>query len=285
MLPALFHLTMITQAVLPIAGLGTRFLPWTKSVPKEMLPIGTRPIIALIVDECLGVGIRDICFVLSHGKEAISHYFSKDALFEAELRKRGKMNLIEELAKYDEVRFHVVYQEEQLGDGHAILQASGWVESEEVAVLFGDDLFMGKETGLQQLLKGFEQSASDGERAVIALENISRERTSSYGIVEVEREHPQMARLKKLKGLVEKPQPEKAPSTLGIVGRYLIPRSTFSVLPSVRSGTKDGEIRLIDALIKQLSSITMFGYECEGTRLDTGTPEGYRAAIGRFGSF
>ncbi|MDD4318840.1 MAG: sugar phosphate nucleotidyltransferase [Candidatus Peribacteraceae bacterium] len=265
----------VTQAILPIAGLGTRFLPWTKAVPKEMLPIGTRPIIALIVDECLEAGIRDICFVISKGKEVIPRYFRRDDALEKELSKRGKGDLLDELRKYDEVRFHVVYQEEQLGDGHAILQAEAWVESEEVAILFGDDLFVGGESGLRQLLRGYEETAGEGERAVLAVENVPRDRTNRYGIIDVAGNYADSKRLWRVKGLVEKPAPGRAPSTLGIVGRYLIPRSTFRMLRTTHSGTNDGEIRLIDALKGQLTSLPVFGYECEGKRLDTGTPEGY----------
>lgn len=283
----------VTQAILPIAGLGTRFLPWTKAVPKEMLPVGTQPIIALLVDECLELGIRDVCFVISKGKEVIPQYFQRDATLEEELARRGKSHLLEELQRYNATRFHVVYQEQLRGDGHAILQAEGWVESDEVAILFGDDLFIGAESGLKQLVSGYEtagggparfEGRSGRERAIIAVENVPRESTSRYGVIDVAGDHPGNPRLKKVKGLVEKPRPEAAPSTLGIVGRYLVPRSTFHVLPKVKSSAKDGEIRLIDALIAQLPDIEIFGYECEGKRLDTGTPEGYRDAINAYGA-
>lgn len=270
---------LITQAVLPIAGLGTRFLPWTKSVPKEMLPLGTRPFIALLVDECLSAGINDICFVISEGKESIPRYFEHDARLEKELAEKGKSHLMDDLLRYDSVHFHVVYQREPLGDGHAILQAADWVKSDEIAVLFGDDYFLGKGTALEQLLKAYALTAAAGERAVLAVENIPREKTKKYGIIDIGEQRATDPRLKAVKGLVEKPEPAKAPSTLGIVGRYLIPASTLRVLPSVHSHTKDGEIRLIDALIAQLSAMNIFAYECEGKRLDTGTPEGYRQAV------
>jgi len=266
-----------TQAILPVAGLGTRFLPWTKTVPKELLPIGNQPIIAHLVDECLDSGIADICFVISKGKELIPQYFEKDPELEEELGKRGKADLLSVLKRYDSARFHVVRQDSLLGDGHAILQAADWVTSPTVAILFGDDLFAGAGSGLQQLIRAQEIVADPGA-AFTALESIRREETRKYGVVEVEREHARDARLKKLKGMIEKPDPEKAPSLLGIVGRYIIPASTFSILPRVRAG-HGGEIRLIDALIAQLGSVAIYGYECEGKRLDTGTPEGYREAV------
>ncbi len=259
----------LTQAILPLAGLGTRFLPWTKAVPKELLPIGNKPIVALLVDECIAAGITDICFVISHGKEAIPEFFFKDAKLEADLEKRGKIHLLEELKRYDAMNFHVVYQEEQRGDGHAILQAKDWIKSDHVAVLFGDDLIVGAEPGLVQLTKNYK------EGALLCLQDVPREKVSAYGIADVE---VSKDRLKKVKGLIEKPKPAEAPSTFGIVGRYILPKEIFDVLPSV--GASHGrEIRIIDALIAELKEIPVYGYVFEGDRYDTGTPEGYREAV------
>ena len=266
----------ITQAILPVAGLGTRFLPWTKTVPKELLPIGNEPIIAHLVNECLDIGIDQICFVINRGKESIPQYFYQDPALEAELEKRGKLHHLEELKQYDSVDFHVVYQDQQLGDGHAILQAQNWIDDEPTAVLFGDDLFAGHMPGISQLASAYATMGEEG--AVLALENIPAEHTEKYGIVEVEHDHPQNPRLKKVKSLVEKPHPDEAPSTLGIVGRYIIPRQVVDTLKEIE-GDHSSEIRLIDALIQSLGSIDVYGYECEGTRLDTGTPEGYAHAV------
>ena len=274
-------LMKLKQAILPVAGLGTRFLPWTKSVPKELLPLGREPIIAHLVHECLELGIDDICFVISKGKESIPEYFYRQPELEKELENRGKLHLLEDLAKYDSVRFHTVYQDEQHGDGHAIWQAKDWMNSDYLAVLFGDDLFVEADNGLSQMMQVYEALQEDDHGAVIALENIPREHTKRYGIADIEKEHDKNPRIKKVKGLVEKPEPEDAPSTYGIVGRYIIPRTTFDLLPTVESG-HGGEIRLIDALIKQLGSENIYGYECEGQRIDTGTPEGYRDAVKHF---
>ena len=269
---------MITQAILPVAGLGTRFLPWTKVVPKELLPIGNEPIIAKIVDECLDAGIRDICFVINKGKESIPEYFYDNPDLEKELRRRGKSDAVKHLEKYKQADFHVVYQDEQHGDGHAILQARDWVKGDAVAILFGDDLFHGGKSGLEQLLDAYGKLGADERGAVIALENIDRALTERYGIAEIAGDHASIPRLRKIKGLVEKPKPDDAPSTLGIVGRYIIPKSTLEILPAIGKG-HGGEIRLIDALIAQLPTMHIYGYECEGTRLDTGTPEGYVHAV------
>lgn len=272
----------ITQAVLPVAGLGTRFLPWTKVVPKELLPIGNKPIIALLVDECIDNGIDDICFVISRGKESIADYFRSHPTLEAELKGRGKEHHLAELAKYDNVRFTTVYQDEQKGDGHAILQATDWVNSTPIAVLFGDDLFVRADSALTQLARAYDMLREDERGAMLALENIPREMTHKYGVVDIHSEHEQNPRLKKVKGLVEKPHPDDAPSTLGIVGRYLIPSNIFDALPEVAAG-HGGEIRLIDALIHRLADVPVHGYECEGMRLDTGTPEGYKLAVNELG--
>ncbi|HLD32624.1 MAG TPA: sugar phosphate nucleotidyltransferase [Candidatus Peribacteraceae bacterium] len=271
----------ITQAILPVAGLGTRFLPWTKAVPKELLPLGNQPIIAHLVHECLDVGITDICFVISKGKEAIPQYFKIDPALEEELKKRGKFHLVEELLRYDSVNFHTVYQNEQHGDGHAILQAADWAGKGTIAILFGDDLFTGNKSALRQMIDAHNMLTEDERGAIIALERIPLEDTLRYGIVDVEKEHKSSPRLKKVKGLVEKPEPQFAPSNLGIVGRYLIPRSVIDILPEVESG-HGGEIRLIDALTRKLGSLPIYGYECEGTRIDTGHPEGYAKAVSIF---
>lgn len=280
----------LTQAILPVAGLGTRFLPWTKVVPKELLPLGNEPIIARIVDECIDAGIKEICFVISKGKEMIPAYFFENPELEKELKKRGKQHYLEHLQRYGDIDFHTVYQDEQLGDGHAILQAADWVKSDHVAVLFGDDLFTGAVPGIRQLKEAYEAHVQEPHGAIIALENIDRAKLKRYGVVDVEEEHAKNPRLKKLKGLVEKPEPDAAPSTFGIVGRYIIPKSIFQVLQSIGGGhrsaaltTGGGEIRIIDALIAQLHSIPMYGYECEGKRIDTGTPEGYREAVRTLG--
>lgn len=270
----------LTQAILPVAGLGTRFLPWTKVVPKEMLPIGNRPIIALIVDEALSVGITDICFVISRGKEMVSQYFAHNPALETELRARGKAEALQTLRKYDAVRFTTVYQETQRGDGDAILQARGWVREEAVVVLFGDDLIAGEESGLQQMAQAYGTLPQNPEQpALLCLENIARERVSAYGIADVDSSSASADnRLHRVRRLVEKPSPEAAPSTLGVVGKYIIPRTTLATLATLQAANGK-ELRLIDALIAGLPGTPVYGIEVKGQRLDTGTPQGYREAV------
>lgn len=269
----------ITQAILPVAGLGTRFLPWTKVVPKELLPLGSKPIIAHLVDECLSVGISDICFVISPGKESIAQYFAPHPELEAILEKKGKGELLDELKKYDNVKFTMHYQNEQHGDGHAILQARDWMNSPVVAVLFGDDLIHHPKNGLQQLVEAYAELSHDAQNpgALLALENVAKERVSKYGIVAIN-EKESMGTVKHVTGLVEKPKPADAPSTLAIIGKYLIPKAVMDVLHEVESG-HGGEIRLIDALIHRKEHVPIYGVVMQGQRLDTGTPEGYKEAV------
>ena len=268
----------LTQAILPVAGFGTRFLPWTKVVPKELLPIGNRPIIALLVDECMSVGIHDICFVISKGKEAIPQFFYKMSGLEEQLSKRGKLHMLEELTKYDNVRFKVAYQEEMKGDGHAILQARNWIDSDMLAILYGDDLIAGEKNGLQQLMMALEGLKPKKDTAMLCLQDVDMKLVHKYGVVEIAPDKHKK-RTKKIVNLVEKPKPEEAPSTLAIVGKYLIPRSTIDELAKVESGHHDKEIRLIDALKSQMKKISIYGYEFEGERFDTGTPQGYKEAV------
>lgn len=269
----------LTQAILPVAGFGTRFLPWTKVVPKELLPIGNKPIIAMLVDEALSVGIKEICFVISKGKESIPQYFSAHPELENEMAKRGKSHMLEELTKYDEISFHTAYQEDMKGDGHAILQAARWAKSDHIAVLFGDDLIAGEKNGLMQLVDALKKTG-DENTAMLCLQNVAKELVSKYGIVDIDAttKMPDES-IKKIKGLVEKPSPENAPSTLGVVGKYIIPLPVLETLKSIEKGSHDGEVRLIDALIKSLGDVEIYGCVAKGTRLDTGNPEGYKEAV------
>ncbi len=275
----------LTQAILPVAGLGTRFLPWTKVVPKELLPIGNQPIIALLVDECLSVGVTDICFVINRGKEMIPQYFYDMPALERELKKRGKLHMLEELSRYHNVNFHVVYQDEMLGDGHALLQARSWVTTDMLAILFGDDLIVGKENGLQQLTTGLKHLDFPKNAAMLCLQEVEKDLVSKYGIVDIDTAWQTSApdeRLRKVKSLVEKPKPQDAPSNLGIVGKYIIPKMIFEKLHKIEEGSS-GEIRLIDALIAESKTMDIYGYVFEGTRFDTGTPEGYKTAVSALG--
>jgi len=274
---------LLSQAILPVAGYGTRFLPWTKVVPKELLPIGRKPIIALLVDEAMSVGIRDLCFVISKGKEKIPEFFQTDTALEKVLADRGKSHLLEELTRYHEVKFTTVYQDEMRGDGHAILQAKDWVTSEHLAIIFGDEIIAGEKTGLQELV-GAMSTIKENNAGMLCLHSVPRDSVSKYGIVDIRTDDAE-ERIHRIQGLVEKPKPEDAPSTFAIVGKYIVPKSTIATLEDVEGTHNDGEIRLIDALKWQLEhkELALFGCEVQGQRFDTGHPEGYREAVKALG--
>ncbi len=260
----------IRKAVLPVAGMGTRFLPITKVVPKELLPIVDKPVIQYLVEEAVKSGVEEVIFVISKEKELIRHYFSHHPELEETLLLKGKHKLLEAVRPLHKMaKFTFVYQNVPHGDGHAILQAEYAVGKQPFLVLFGDDIVKGPVPAAKQLIDHYK-----GE-SIIAVERIPREKTSMYGIIDPIQVSD---RLYEVKGLVEKPHPKESPSTLGIIGKYVCPPEIFSALKKAHKG-KDGEIRLIDGFIKLMETEKIWAVEIEGRRYDTGNPEGLAAAI------
>lgn len=253
----------ITKAVFPAAGFGTRFLPVTKAMPKEMLPIVDKPVIQYLVEEAVASGIEEIVIITGRGKRAIEDHFDHSFELEYNLVEKGKEDLLKEVRKLENLaKFVYVRQPKPLGDGHAILCAEQIIAGEPFAVLFGDDIVRGEKPALRQLLDIFEEKQS----SVIALERVGYERISSYGAVK-----PGMidGRVVSIEGLVEKPRKEDAPSDLGIIGKYVCTPEIFDALRSAKP-SRDGEIRLIDGFLELLKTQKIFGVEMEGTRYDTG---------------
>jgi len=268
-------MTNITKAVIPVAGVGTRFLPITKTVPKELLPIVNKPVLQYLVEEAVNSGITEIIFVISKDKELIKEYFSEDLELVELLKKRGKDDLLDRIIHLHEMaKFTYVYQNEPLGDGHAILQAKEHVGNEPFLVLFGDDIIKHEVPAAKQLIDNF-----NGE-SVLAVTEIPKELSTSYGVINP---GPSKDRLYEVSGLVEKPQPENAPSNLGIIGKYICPPEIFDAIESGSHGS-DGELRLIDGFIKLSESQKIWAYSIEGERYDTGKPEGLIAANLAFSS-
>lgn len=260
---------MIKKAVLPVAGIGTRFLPATKVVPKELLTIVDKPVIQYLVEEAINSGIEEIIFVISKDKELIRDHFSPKPELEEILKKRGKTDALKRVEKIHKMaKFTYVYQNEPLGDGHAILQAKEAVGDEPFLVLFGDDIIKGDIPAAKQLIDNFH-----GE-AIMAVEQVSMDNVSSYGIIEpgVENEN-----LIEIKSLIEKPSPNEAPSDLGIIGKYVCPPEIFDAIKD-SSHSKDGELRLIDGLLLLSKTQKIWAYNVEGVRFDTGKAEGLIAA-------
>ncbi len=259
----------VKKAVILCAGLGTRFFPMTKVVPKAMLPLVDRPIIQHLVEEAVASGINEILIVRGPNQEVIEEHFRPNPVLEKELRARGRMDALASIQTIGEnTQIFFAVQEHALGDGHALMFAKDFVGSEPFAVLFGDDVIDSIEPGLKQLLKVYDAKGS----TVLACEPVPREKIGSYGVVEPgERE----GRLATVKGLVEKPQPEDAPSNLGVVGKYVCTNDVLAALETAEAGHADQELRLIDAFIVLLKEgKNIHALEMQGDRYDTGKPEG-----------
>ncbi len=262
----------ISKAVFPVAGLGTRFLPVTKASPKEMLPVVDKPLIQYAVEEAISAGITDMIFVTGRGKRAIEDHFDKAYELEAELQAHGKIKMLKEVrGLVDEgATFAYVRQREALGLGHAVLCARHLIGDEPFAVILADDLIDAEVPVLKQMA---EVHAKRGG-SVLAVQNVERADTASYGIVSGS---PAAERLSKLSGIVEKPKPEDAPSTLAVVGRYVLSPRIFHFLENLRPGA-GREIQLTDAIGRLLRDEAVYAYEFEGQRYDCGSKLGYLKA-------
>lgn len=262
----------VTKAVFPVAGLGTRFLPATKASPKEMLPVVDKPLIQYAVEEAIAAGITEMIFVTGRNKRAIEDHFDKAYELEAELEARNKQDLLDVLhrIKPDNVNCFYVRQSQALGLGHAVLCAERLVNDEPFAVILADDLLDGETPVMRQMTRLHEQHGS----SVIGVETIAREQSRSYGIVSGS---SYSDRLIKLDGIVEKPVPEEAPSTLGVVGRYVLTPAIFSHLRNLRPGS-GGELQLTDGIASLLAQETVLAYQFEGIRYDCGSKLGYLQA-------
>ena len=243
-------------AIIPAAGKGTRFLPLTRAVPKEMLPIGAKPAIHCIVEEAMAAGANDIVVIISEEKEIIRRYFEGDSELSSKLR--------------------FVYQKEQKGLGHAILQAAGDIEG-PVLVLLGDALVSGPNPSVEMVAV----SKANGGASVIGIEQVPQEKVSRYGIIAIEGDVPSRGNAAKIADLVEKPCIEDAPSNLAIAGRYLLDGEIFELLATQQPG-HGGEIQLTDAIRRLLELKPVYGYVYPGKRQDIGNPDGYFKALEAF---
>jgi UTP--glucose-1-phosphate uridylyltransferase len=261
----------VRKAVIIAAGRGTRFLPMTRSQPKEMLPLVDRPLIQYAVEEVLGSGIEQVIIVTAQGKPSIEDYFDSCLELEHFLEQKGdaeRLRQMRELSRMVDVCY--VRQKEQLGLGHAILTARSVVGSEPFAVVLPDDIVDSSVPSLQRMTAIYEEYGA----GVVAVERISDEDTRRYGVIEPE---PVSERIYRVLSLVEKPEPERAPSRLGIVGRYVLPPQVFDVLAVTPPG-KGNEIQVTDALQLLLKQQKLYAFELEGIRYDTGTPLGWLKA-------
>ncbi|WP_206831079.1 UTP--glucose-1-phosphate uridylyltransferase GalU [Alicyclobacillus fructus] len=266
---------MIRKAVIPAAGLGTRLLPATKVIPKEMVPIVDKPTIQYIVEEAVASGIEEIIIVTSRSKRAIEDHFDASVELEDVLERKGSLAQLDQIRSISRMaHFHYVRQARPLGLGHAVLCARRLVGDEPFAVLLGDDVFVGKTPCLQQLIQVHEETG----RSVVAVQEVEETEVSRYGVI---RPLPIRERLWDVESLVEKPQVAEAPSNLAVAGRYVLTPDVFDILECVGPG-RGGEIQLTDALSLLCQRSGLVALEFEGKRYDVGDKRGYVRATLEF---
>lgn len=268
----------VRKAIIPAAGLGTRFLPATKAQPKEMLPIVDKPTIQYIIEEAVASGIEDIIIVTGRGKRAIEDHFDKSYELEETLAKKAKYDLLEEVQGISKLaNIHYIRQKEPLGLGHAISCASRFIGNEPFAVLLGDDIVHSSSSPcLKQLVDVYERYNS----SVIGVQQVPEEDVSKYGVISINQNGIEEG-VYHINDLVEKPKKEEAPSNYAIMGRYILRPEIFSILENLTPGA-GGEIQLTDA-IKKLNELQMVvGYEFEGNRYDVGDKFGFIKATVEF---
>ena len=262
----------VRQAVIPAAGLGTRFLPATKVIPKELLPVYGRPALEYIIDELVDSGIEEVVLVVHPRKKSILEHFESGGFVETELQAKGKLEQFPQIQKYkDKVRFELAYQEEPKGLGHAVLCAKEKITDDYFAVALPDDLVDADRSCLAQLLQHLEKS----NRSVLALEKVPEDKIHKYGIVQ-----PKGAiegKSLSIDRVVEKPDPKDAPSDLAIMGRYVFSSKIFAHLEQLKP-SRLGELQLTDAIETLAHQEGVEGYLFDGTRLDVGTPPGFLEA-------
>lgn len=262
---------MIRKAVIPAAGLGTRFLPATKSMPKEMLPVIDKPVIQFVVEEAIASGIDDIIIITGRGKRAIEDYFDTSPEIEHHLFQNKKYELLRKVKDISSLaNIHYIRQKEPLGLGDAILKAEKHIGNEPFTVLLGDDIIVNEKSAIKQLVECYERV----NYSVIGVEEVPFEKVSKYGIVEVE----QQGDLFLVKNLIEKPEKEKAPSNLAVIGRYVLDPEIFNCIKEVNPGY-NGEIQLTDALKLLLDKQKIYAKKIEGKRYDIGDKLSYVKAI------
>ena len=262
----------IRKAIIPAAGLGTRFLPATKAQPKEMLPIVDKPTIQYIIEEAVASGIEEILIITGRSKKCIEDHFDKSVELELELEKSGKEQMLKMVREIsDMVDIHFIRQKEPRGLGHAISCAKTFVGNEPFAVLLGDDIVYNEgRPCLKQLIDCYDEYKT----SVLGVQTVEAKDVNKYGIVNgIHIED----RVYKVKGLVEKPPVEEAPSNVAILGRYIITPRIFKILEETKPG-KGGEIQLTDALLKLIDEEAMYAYDFEGTRYDVGDKLGFLKA-------
>jgi UTP--glucose-1-phosphate uridylyltransferase len=267
----------VTKAVFPVAGMGTRFLPATKAVPKEIMTLVDRPLIQYAIDEARAAGITEFIFVTARGKNALEDYFDHAPDLEHTLRKAGKTELLEILksTNMDSGAIAYIRQHKAMGLGHAVWCARRLIGNEPFAVMLPDDVIAGEKSCLQQMVEAYEETGG----SMVAAMEVAPERTSSYGVLDVESVNGPIV---KAKGMVEKPAAGTAPSNLAVIGRYILTPKVLQNLNKIDRGA-GGEVQLTDAIAMEITQDRdVFGYKFEGQRYDCGSKAGYLQATVAF---
>jgi UTP--glucose-1-phosphate uridylyltransferase len=267
----------VTKAIFPVAGLGTRFLPATKSIPKEIMTLVDRPLIQYAIDEARAAGIKEFIFVTSRGKSALEDYFDRAPELEASLKKAGKDQLLDILkdTNMDSGAIAYLRQDRPLGLGHAVWCARRMIGNEPFAVLLPDDVIAAEKPCLQQMVEAYEQT---GGNMVAAME-VPPEKASSYGVLDIGED---MGSIVKAKGMVEKPKADEAPSNLAVIGRYILSPKVMTNLNKMKQGS-GGEIQLTDAIAEEVAKGEVYGFRFRGQRYDCGSKAGFLQATVAFG--
>ncbi|MCA0906829.1 MULTISPECIES: UTP--glucose-1-phosphate uridylyltransferase GalU [Ruegeria] len=267
----------VTKAVFPVAGMGTRFLPATKSVPKEIMTLVDRPLVQYAIDEARAAGIKEFIFVTSRGKSALEDYFDHNLVLEQELKAKGKNKLLDVLNKTNMESGAIAYirQHKALGLGHAVWCARRLIGDEPFAVMLPDDVIAADKPCLQQMIEAYEDT---GGNMVAAME-VPKEKTSSYGVLDV---GDNIGSVVPTRGMVEKPDPSEAPSNLAVIGRYVLRPSVLNNLNAKKTGS-GGEIQLTDAIAQDIAAgVPAYGYKFDGQRFDCGSKSGFLQATVAF---
>jgi UTP--glucose-1-phosphate uridylyltransferase len=268
----------VTKAIFPVAGLGTRFLPATKSVPKEIMTLVDRPLIQYAIDEARAAGIKEFIFVTSRGKGALEDYFDHSPQLENELRKKGKQDLLDILKSTNMDSGAIAYmrQHKALGLGHAVWCARRLIGNEPFAVILPDDVIAAEKPCLQQMVEAYEET---GGNMVAAME-VPQEKASSYGVLDIKQD---MGSMVSVNGMVEKPESGSEPSNLAVIGRYILSPHVLKNLNKIKSGA-GGEIQLTDAIAQEIGTDRgVYGYRFRGQRFDCGSKSGFLQATVAFG--
>ena len=268
----------VTKAIFPVAGMGTRFLPATKSVPKEIMTLVDRPLVQYAIDEARAAGIKEFIFVTSRGKGAREDYFDHAPQLEQELRKKGKTELLETLqsTNMDSGAIAYIRQHKALGLGHAVWCARRLIGNEPFAVMLPDDVIAAEKPCLQQMVEAYEETGG----SMVAAMEVEPSRTSSYGILDTSEERGDLV---KVNGMVEKPAVDEAPSNLAVIGRYILAPTVLKNLNKLKSGS-GGEIQLTDAIAQEIEQDRdVYGFRFRGQRFDCGSKAGFLQATVAFG--